>query len=155
AAFLGRFIPSDGTYHPFKYVCGELHSALRQGVALYTRTRVRRVISTHADEHRIVTDRGTIVARRVIAATNAFTRNVLPELAAIAPYQSQVLVTEHVPDRARGRIVTSDEGPVFFNQPRQGAREGRAVLLMGGGEDRPMANPSSRRRSPAVHTRLM
>jgi len=155
AAFLGRFIPGDGTYHPFKYVCGELYSALRHGVALYTRTRVRRIVSAHADEHRVVTDRGTIVARRVIAATNAFTRDVLPELAAIAPHQSQILVTEHVPDRARGRIVTSDEGPVFFNQPREGARDGRAVLLMGGGDDRPMANPSSRRRSPAVHARLM
>ncbi|HKF07444.1 MAG TPA: FAD-dependent oxidoreductase [Xanthobacteraceae bacterium] len=25
----GRFIPGDGTYHPFKYVCGQLRSALR------------------------------------------------------------------------------------------------------------------------------
>jgi glycine/D-amino acid oxidase-like deaminating enzyme len=155
ARFLGRFIPGDGTYHPFKYVCGELRAALRDGVALYTRTKVRRVISVHADEHRIVTDRGTIVARRVIVATNAFTRDLLPELSAIEPYQSQVLVTEHVPDRARGRIVTSDIGPVFFNQPREGARDGRAPLLMGGGDDRPMKNPHSRRRSPAVHARLM
>ena len=30
-AYLGRFIPGDGTYHPFKYVCGLLHSALRSG----------------------------------------------------------------------------------------------------------------------------
>src|SRR5262245_38564747 len=155
AAFLGRFIPGDGTYHPFKYVCGELRSALRQGVALYTRTRVRRIVSADAEEHRIVTDRGTIVARRVIVATNAFTRNLLPELAAIQPYQSQIMVTEHVLDRARGRIVTSDEGPVFFNQPREGARDGRAVLLMGGGDDRPMDNPSSRRRSLSVHARLL
>jgi len=155
ARFLGRFIPGDGTYHPFKYVCGELRAALRDGVALYTRTKVRRLSSVHADEHHIVTNRGTIVARRVIVATNAFTRDLLPALAAIEPYQSQVLVTEHVPDRARGRIVTSDIGPVFFNQPREGARDGRAPLLMGGGEDRPMKNPHSRRRSPAVHTRLM
>ena len=155
AGFLGRFIPGDGTYHPFKYVCGELHSALRAGVALYTRTKVRRIISAGADKHRVVTDRGTIVARRVIVATNAFTRNVLPELSAIAPYQSQILVTEHVPDRVRGRIVTSDNGPVFFNQPRESARDGRAPLLMGGGDDRPMKNPSSRRRSPAVHARLL
>jgi len=155
AGFLGRFIPGDGTYHPFKYVCGEVHGALRAGVALYTRTKVRRIISAGADKHRIVTDRGTIIARRVIVATNAFTRNVLPELSAIAPYQSQILVTEHVPDRVRGRIITSDNGPVFFNQPREGASDGRAPLLMGGGDDRPMKNPSSRRRSPAVHARLL
>jgi glycine/D-amino acid oxidase-like deaminating enzyme/CRP-like cAMP-binding protein len=155
ASCLGRFIPGDGTYHPFKYVCGELRTALRKGVALYTRTKVRRIVSTCDDKHRILTDRGTIVAGRVIVATNAFTRDLLPELSAIEPYQSQVLVTEHVADRARGRIITSDSGPVFFNQPREGAHDGRAVLLMGGGDDRPMKNPSSRRRSPTVHARLM
>ncbi len=107
------------------------------------------------DEHRVVTDRGTISARRVIVATNAFTPDLLPELSAIEPYQSQILVTEHVVDKVRGRIVTSDSGPVFFNQPRQGARKGCAPLLMGGGADRPMKNPTSRRRSPAVHEDLM
>ena len=155
AAFLGRFIPGDGTYHPFKYVCGLLNSALRDGIGLYTRTKVLRIDSVNPDEHRIVTHRGIITARRVIVATNAFTPELLPELSAIEPYQSQILVTEHVVDRARGRIVTSDSGPVFFNQPRQGAREGCAPLLMGGADDRPMKNPSSRRRSPAVHEHLM
>jgi glycine/D-amino acid oxidase-like deaminating enzyme/CRP-like cAMP-binding protein len=153
--FLGRFIPGDGTYHPFKFVCGELQSALRSGVALFTRTKVQRVISTDADNHRVVTDRGTVTAGRVIVATNAFTRELLPELSAIEPYQSQILVTEHVPDRVRGRIVTSDTGPVFFNQPREGARDGRAPLIMGGGDDRRMKKPSSRRRSLAIHAHLL
>jgi glycine/D-amino acid oxidase-like deaminating enzyme len=35
--FLGRFIPGDGTYHPFKYVYGLLERAISRGVALYTR----------------------------------------------------------------------------------------------------------------------
>ena len=153
--FLGRFIPGDGTYHPFKFVCGELSSALHSGVSLYTRTRVLRIASLSPDEHRLETDRGNITARRVIVATNAFTSELFPELTAIEPYQSQILVTEHVPDRVRGRIVTSDNGPVFFNQPREGARNGRAPLIMGGANDRPMKNPSSRRRSPAVHAHLL
>ena len=121
---------------------------------LYARTKVHR-IEPNGDKHFVVTDRGSIVARRVIVATNAFTRELFPELAAIEPYQSQILVTDHVRDRVRGRIVTSDIGPVFFNQPREGAADGRAPLLMGGGNDRPMTNPSSRRRSPAVHAQLM
>ncbi len=41
--YLGRFIPGDGTYHPFKYACGLLRSALRAGVELYTRTPVQEV----------------------------------------------------------------------------------------------------------------
>ncbi|HKF07445.1 MAG TPA: FAD-binding oxidoreductase [Xanthobacteraceae bacterium] len=84
---------------------------------------MRRIDSLGEDEHHVGTERGTIVARRIIVA--------------------------------RGRIVTSDDGPVFFNQPREGAREGRACLIMGGGDDRPMQDPASRRRSPEVHARLL
>ena len=152
--FLGRFIPGDGTYHPFKYVCGLLTCALSRGAELYTRTPVQRVESD-GGRHRVVTAGGTISAASVIVATNAFTARLFPELAAIRPHQSQIQVTEDAPDRARGRVVTCEDGPVFFNQPRSGARRGRAPLLMGGGRDRPMRDPSSRRISPVVHRRLL
>ena len=153
--YLGRFIPGDGTYHPFKYVCGLLRCALRDGVELYTRTPVREVLTESARRHRVVTERGTIVAKSVIVATNAFTSRLFPELHAIRPVQSQIQVTEGGPDRTRGRVVTCEDGPVFFNQPREAARGGRAPVLMGGGADRPMTNPASRRRSPQVHERLL
>ena len=153
-AFLGRFIPGDGTYHPFRYVCGLLRVALAHGAQLHTRTTVERIEST-GDRHRVVTARGAIVARHVVVATNAFTSRLLPELANIRPHQSQIQVTEDAPDRARGRVITSEDGPVFWNQPRGGARKGRAPVLMGGGDDRPMANPSSRRRSIKVHRQLL
>src|SRR5204863_3280419 len=69
--YLGRFIPGDGTYHPVKYVCGVLQSALRAGVELYSRVRVLEVESESDDLHRVKTEEGEIVARRVIVATNA------------------------------------------------------------------------------------
>lgn len=153
--FLGRFIRDDGSYHPVKYVCGALKVALAAGVKLYSRVRVRRVESIGSNKHCIKTVEGTIIARGVIVATNAFTRQLFPELKNIRPYQSQVMVTEDAPDRVRGRIVTSERGPIFFNQPREGARAGRAALLMGGGHDRPMKNPASRRRSRAIHDHLL
>ena len=99
------------------------------------------------DRHHVITDRGRIVARRVIVATNAFTRELLPEMRMHLPRQSQIMLTEHARDRTRGRIVTSEQGPAYFNQPRGGARNGRAPLFSGGGDDRPMENPASRRRS--------
>jgi glycine/D-amino acid oxidase-like deaminating enzyme len=154
-AFLGRFIPGDGTYHPFKYVSGVLKSAIASGVALYTRTRVCGVVSRAADEHLVETERGIIAARCVIVATNAFTSALFPEPSAIRPYQSQIQVTERSRDRARGRVVTCEDGPAFFNQPRADARHGHAPLLLGGGADRPMESPSSRRRSPKVHEQLL
>ena len=153
--FLGRFISGDGTYHPLKYVCGVLEIALAAGVELHARVQVCGIQSTGPDRHLVETREGTIIARRLVVATNAFTREVLPELQKIRPYQSQVMVTEGAPDRVRGRIVTSEHGPVFFNQPREGAGDGKAPLLLGGGDDRPMKNPSSRHRSRAVHDQLL
>ena len=154
ARFLGRFIPGDGTYHPVKFVCGELQCAVNAGVSLYTNTEVKQLILGETRQ-KVVTDRGTITAQTVILATNAFTKTLLPDLSAIQAYQSQIQVTERVADRVQGRIVTSDNGPVFFNQPRDGASYPYAPLLMGGGDDRPMKNPHSRRRSPKVHEQLL
>jgi glycine/D-amino acid oxidase-like deaminating enzyme/CRP-like cAMP-binding protein len=153
--YLGRFIPGDGTYHPFKYVCGMIRAAIGAGVELYTRTRVLEITSLGPESHRVVTDRGPIEARTIVVATNAFTPQILPELSAIRAHQSQIMVTEQAPDLARGRIVTSDEGPVFFNQPREGASKGYAPLLMGGGADRPTKHPDARRRSTEIHRRLI
>jgi glycine/D-amino acid oxidase-like deaminating enzyme len=154
-SYLARFSPGDGTYHPFKYACGLLQCALRGGAELYTNVRVLDVASRAPTEHQVLTERGTIVACKVIVATNAFTSQLFPELAAIVPHQSQIQVTERAPDRARGRVVTCEDGPVFYNQPRNSAREGIAPLLMGGGADRRMRSASSRRRSPRVHAKLL
>ena len=153
--FIGRFVSGDGTYHPAKFVYGVLQIAVNAGVELYTGLPVRRVESASDGRHVIETDEGSLLARSVIVATNAFTRQLFPELGAIRPAQSQISVTEFAPDRCRGRAVTSEEGPVYFNQPRAGARDGMAPLLLGGGKDRPIRNPASRRRSPKVHARLL
>ena len=154
-SYIGQFIPGDGTYDPFMYVCGLLRCALEKGVELYTRLPVHRLELAGPDRHIAHTAEGPIEARRVVVATNAFTRDLLPELRAIAPRQSQVMVTEHAPDRMRGRFVTSDFGPAYFNQPRSGVHKDRAPLLMGGGADRVMRNPASRRRSRSTHDRLL
>src|SRR5581483_2642043 len=80
---------------------------------------------------------------------------LFPELRTIRPAQSQISVTEFAPDRCQGRIVTSEEGPIYFNQPRDGAKNGLAPLLIGGGDDRDMNNPESRRRSSQIHDTLL
>ena len=152
--FRSRFLPEDGSYHPYRYACGLLDRALRRGVELYTRLPVLELSSEAPDRHTVTTSEGRVVARRVVVATNAFTRELLPELP-IVPFQSQVMLTEHVTDRTRGRIVTSEEGPVYFHQPRSGVHGDRAPLLFGGGDDRPLVNPRSRRRSGTVHRLLL
>jgi len=152
---IGRFIPGDGSYHPFKFVYGVLERCLASGVELYTGIRVDEVQSLSELSHSVVTDHGSILAKRVIVATNAFTSQIFPELGEIRPAQSQIAVTEFAPDRCRGRIVTSEDGPVYFNQPRADARNGLAPLLMGGGADRFTSNPSGRRRNVNIHSKLL
>ena len=79
-SYIGRFIPGDGTYDPFMYVCGLLRCALEKGVELYTRLPVHRLELAGPDRHLAHTAEGPIEARRVVVATNAFTRDLLPEL---------------------------------------------------------------------------
>ena len=153
--FIGRFVPGDGTYHPAKFVYGVLQIAVNAGVQLYTDVSVRKVHDERDGRHVIDTEKGSLLSKSIIVATNAFTRELFPELKAIRPAQSQISVTEFAPDRCRGRAVTCEEGPVYFNQPREGARDGMAPLLLGGGKDRPLRNPSSRRRSPKTHAQLL
>jgi glycine/D-amino acid oxidase-like deaminating enzyme/CRP-like cAMP-binding protein len=153
--FIGRFIPGDGTYHPFKFVYGVLKAAVDAGVELYTEVKVDSVESRQDGSQLVRTELGTIAARTVIAATNAFSSRLFPELKKIRPAQSQICITEFAPDRCQGRIVTSEEGPVYFNQPRAGALHGLAPLLLGGGADRSIRNPESRRRSPQIHATLL
>lgn len=152
--FIGRFIPGDGTYHPFKLVYGLLQRAVDAGVEVYTGVSVDEVRADGAVEL-VRTGRGIVRCSKVIVATNAFTSRLFPELSAIRPAQSQICVTEFAPDKCRGRVVTSEEGPVYFNQPRTAAHGGIAPLLLGGGRDRSMRNPWSRRRSPQVHAKLL
>ena len=51
------------------------------------------------------TERGTIAAKRVVVATNAFTSRLFPELSDIKFFRSQVLNVEHVEDKLRGIIA--------------------------------------------------
>lgn len=158
--FCGRFVQGDGSYHPFKYVDGILQIAMKRGVQLYTNTQVynisnaKKSISPIATKQQVHTNRGIITAQYVIVATNAFTRDLLPELHALHPRHSQIMVTEHAQNRTRGRIVTSEIGPVYFHQPDH-KNQDKAPLIMGGGPDRKVENPQSRDRSLEVHQLLV
>ena len=72
----------------------------------------------NVEKHRLLMTVGSIFQSVDLGAhVTAHMRKSFPELADIEPYQSQILVTDQVRDRVRGRIVTSDIGPTFFNQP--------------------------------------
>ena len=146
--FLGRMVKNNGNYHPFKFACGVLACAVERGVKLYTRTPVLAVLSHRADSHEIKTARGTIRAKKVIVATNAFTSRLFPELSDIRYFRSQIANFEHVPDTLRGITMTAKDGDIYANFPGQdryadarGVRRG--MLHIGGGFDTEAEDPAN------------
>ena len=147
AEFLGRMVRNNGNYHPFKFVCGELQCAIGRGVQLYTRTPVQVVLSKQMDAHEVQTARGTIQAKKVIVATNAFTSRLFPELSAIRYFRSQLANFEHVEDNLAGITMTAKDGDIYANFPGQdrylddaGVRRG--TLHIGGGVDTEAEDPA-------------
>jgi glycine/D-amino acid oxidase-like deaminating enzyme len=144
--YIGHVIYDNGNYHPFKLVNGELKSAISRGVKLYTRTKVEKIDSKNPQKHEIKTDRGTITAKRVVVATNAFTSEVFPELSDIKYKRSQVLTMEHVKNDLGGITYTAKDGDIYANCPQQDeyvdqSGEKRGMLLVGGGLDTLATNP--------------
>lgn len=151
----GRLVKHNGNYHPFKFVTQELQRALDRGVELYTRTPVRRVQSISPDEHRVITDRGTILAKKVIVATNAFTSQIFPELADVKYFRSQIARYEHVENDLAGITVTAKDGDIYANFPKGSQyvdERGtpRGSLIVGGGKDVEDVDPSKAKPDPEV-----
>lgn len=140
AKHAGRLVKGNGNYHPFKLVNAELQVALDRGVELYTRTPVKRVRSLEDDNQEIVTSKGTIRAKRVIVATNAFTSQIFPELADVKYFRSQLSSYAHVQNDLKGITVTAKDGDIYANFPKgeqykdaKGTKRG--TLIVGGGQD--------------------
>jgi glycine/D-amino acid oxidase-like deaminating enzyme len=155
AKFSGRLAEDNGNYHPLKFVIGEMQAALKKGAELYTRTGVDALTQLADGRFALQTPRGTIVAKQVIMATNAFTSKVLPELKDVQYYQSQILNLEHVKNELDGITFTDKDGDIYGSFPkaaqyRDARGDQRGMLLLGGGRDRPGVDPTHLRRSQSV-----
>ena len=99
--------------HPLKLVLGLARAATRRGARVHARSRVREWRREGA-AHRLVTAGGSLRARRVLVASNGYTRDDLhPQLAdRFLPAISNIVTTRPltVEERARHRFVT--ESPI-------------------------------------------
>ena len=146
---------NNGHYHPAKYVDGVMSEAINQGVKYYTSTQVLSIDATNPDKVLVHTNRGDIEVEQLVIAANAFTRELVPELCRIRPYVSQIQDFNHVTNTIQGQTVTAKKGDFYWNFPQafqytdeQGVKRGTAHV--GGGLDRPMADPHHPRRSKQV-----
>ena len=109
----GRFDPRSGTLHPLKYARGLAAAALRQGAAIY-RDAPGTAITRKNERWHVTSTEGEIVARRVVIATNGYTDQLWPGLAAtLLPVHSFQIATARLSgDEVRsilpGRVCYSD-----------------------------------------------
>jgi glycine/D-amino acid oxidase-like deaminating enzyme len=154
--YYGRLVAGNGNFHPFKFVVQEVQRAVEKGVLLYTHTKVEAIASKARDEHHIRTTRGTIKARRVIVAVNAFTSQIFPQLRDIQPFRSQIVNYTHVRNDLNGITFTAKDGDIYGNFPKQDwyrSQDGvrRGTLHLGGGLDTPFTGPEHARPSTKVY----
>ncbi|PWN50576.1 DAO-domain-containing protein [Violaceomyces palustris] len=69
-----------GHIWPYKLCCALIQTSLEKGMNLQTRTVVVGLKRSVEGIWRVETDRGTISCRSVVAATNAYTSGILPEI---------------------------------------------------------------------------
>lgn len=94
------------------------------GVICIPTCRVKKVISVNSKQE-IQGNLGTFSAKKVVFTTNAFTKDLRPELA-VVPGRGQVLVTEPIPDLPFRGAFHYDRGYYYFRNI------GNRILLGGG-----------------------
>lgn len=134
--YFGGLLDSGAAHlHPLNYCLGLARAALSKGVRIYEQTRATGV--THADPARITTPTGTIAARHVVIACNAYLGRLEPRIAGrIMPVNNFIIATEPLGE-SRARALIRDNVGVqdtkFVIDYYRLSPDNR--LLFGGGEN--------------------
>lgn len=100
-----RLVHSDGNIDPGKFHEGLFQAAQTLGVEFHDHTSVLGV-QRDGERFEVRTERGSVTAKTVIMAINAYTGRVDKWLAnRIVPVQSQVIATEPLPDELAERLI--------------------------------------------------
>ena len=107
-------VPDSALLHPGRYFAGLVDAADRAGADLHEGVRARR-IRRQADGRFVVeTERGAVLARDVLVATNGYTDGVAPTLRRrIIPIGSYIIASEPLPEDLVADI--SPRGRAFFD----------------------------------------
>jgi glycine/D-amino acid oxidase-like deaminating enzyme len=93
------FVEACASLHPGKLVRGLARAAEQRGARVFERTRV-----TGVEPGRVTTTEGTVIADRVVMATEAWGSGLPPIGRRILPLYSLVLATEPLPEATWARI---------------------------------------------------
>lgn len=98
AYFGGALYPNHASLHPAKYHSELLKRVLNAGATVLAHTPVLQIEKT-SDGYILTTNRGSVVARDVVVATNGYSGKILPWLRRrIIPIGSYIIATEVLPE---------------------------------------------------------
>ena len=103
----GTLTPHAGTIHPLNYARGLARALIARGVPIFERTPACSIRKA-AGSIVIETPRGTLTARRLIVATNAYsdlTRASEPVRRAVIPFRSAMVATEPLAPELRDSML--------------------------------------------------
>ncbi|MGE8059535.1 NAD(P)/FAD-dependent oxidoreductase [Pseudomonas sp. NPDC089547] len=130
----GVFERSNATVQPALLARGMRRVAIAQGVDIHERSAVTKIVPGQPAQ--VLTEQGTVTARNVVLATNAWAAQ-LPELAQLmVPVNSSIVITEAMPARlasagwAGGEAITDSQLMVDYYRT---TRDGRIAFGKGTG----------------------
>jgi glycine/D-amino acid oxidase-like deaminating enzyme len=135
-AFLcGAMEEAGGTLHPGKLVLGLRRAALERGIRIHEQTRVNRV--EEGKPLRVVTDRGTVRADRVLMATNAYAAEVGEPGGRLCPLYITLFETAPLSDTQLAAIGgwRSREGIYTAHESMETYRLTAGRTIIGGSKD--------------------
>lgn len=120
----GILVDEYGGIHPGKYHLSLRSLAKRLGVRLYSHARVTSINDSAAGK-RVITERGSVQAERVLITTNGYTaRQATPNIARrIVPVKSYQIATEPLPADLiaqlipKGRMITDSRRDLIYTRP--------------------------------------
>ncbi len=105
----GWWAASAGHINPFAYATGLARAARAAGVQLFTRSPVQSLLP-EAGRWRIAVPGGSVLAARVLVATNALTGAFWPDLAkTLIPVKVYQTATAPITDNLRGVVIPGNE----------------------------------------------
>ena len=125
---------SDAGVHPARYIAGLILMAQRLGVSLHENVTAL-AIAKHGGGLRVTTDKGPILAGKVVVATNGYTGALTPWIRRrIVPVRSMMIATAPLPPERikalipHGRMIADTKTFLYYFRP---SPDGTRILFGG------------------------
>ncbi len=104
----GLVEPMSAGVHPAKYIAGLIRMAENAGVDLHACVRAHKLERVHG-KMKVYTDRGPILADRVVVGTNGYTTQLTPwQMRRVVPVESFMIATQELPAAVAEQLIPNN-----------------------------------------------